>query len=119
MTTTGTTAGLRLKQRQGWFAAGSGFRQGVRVLSDGAFKLLVWICLEARRDSGELDATHKELAHALGKSKRTIGQWVAELQSKGACHVRAGINQYEPSRFRISDSYWPYHRDLSPNPHQP
>lgn len=115
MTSATTGRAVRLKEPPGWFAAGSGFRRSLGLLSDGAFKLFVWICLEARRDSGQLEATHKELARALGKSKRVIGRWLAELQAKGICQVEPGSNQYEPTRLRLTDSYWPYERAIATN----
>jgi hypothetical protein len=104
---------IRLKEERGWFAAGESFRRALCQLSDGAFKLFAWLCLEATRTSrhsGQVHATQKELAKALGKSKRAIGRWVAELGAKGLCHVEMATNQHQRTRFQISDSYWPYHR---------
>src|SRR6266487_4682459 len=74
-------------QPAGWFAAGDGFRKALMLLSDGAFRLFSFLCLEADRHTGQHQATQKELAGALGKSKRIIGNYVAELQAKGICDV--------------------------------
>jgi len=101
---------LRLKEPVGWFAAGEGFRNAVGLLSDGAFKLFAYLSLQANRRTGCLAATHKELATALGKSKRIIGSYVAELEAKEVCKVRAGKNQFIATVYEISDRYWPYHR---------
>jgi hypothetical protein len=101
---------LSLKEPTGWFAAGDAFRKALALLSDGAFRLFAYLCLEADRRSGRFRATHKELASALGKSKRVIGIYVAELQAKGVCHVQSGKNQFAGTIFEISDSFWPYHR---------
>jgi len=104
---------IRLKEERGWFAAGESFRTALCQLSDGAFKLFAWLCLEATRtsrESGQVQATQKELANALGKSKRVIGRWSAELQASGVCSVEPGTNQHERTRFQICDPYWPYHR---------
>jgi hypothetical protein len=101
---------LRLKEATGWFAAGDAFQKALASLSDGAFKLFVYLCLEADRRTGCFQATHKELAHALGKSKRVIGTYVAELEAEGICFVQPGKNQFAGTRFEISDNYWPYHR---------
>jgi hypothetical protein len=57
-----------------------------------------------------LRATHKELAVALGKSRRAIGVYTAELVTAGICRVKAGKNQFAATTFEISDDYWPYHR---------
>jgi hypothetical protein len=101
---------LRLKQATGWFAAGDAFRKAMPLLSDGAFKLFVYLCLESDRRNGRFPATHKELAVALGKSKRAIGTYVSELEAEGICLVQPGKNQFAGTMFEISDCYWPYHR---------
>jgi len=103
-------ARLRLKESAGWFAAGAGFRRALSLLSDGAFKLFAYFSMEADRRTGCLAATHKELATALGKSKRIIGTYVAELEAKEVCRVRPGKNQFTATVYEISDAYWPYHR---------
>jgi len=102
--------GLTLKEARGWFAAGTGCRKASSLLSDGAFKLFFHLCLEPDRRSGTLQATHKELAAALKKSKRAIGTYAAELESKGICSVQRAVNQFAATTFTITDSYWPYHR---------
>ncbi len=99
---------LSLKEPSGWFAAGNGFRKASTLLSDGAFKLFVYLCMEANRQTGRLQATHQELATALAKSKRSIGTHVRELQVQRFCKVVAANNQYGRTMFEISDSYWPY-----------
>ena len=101
---------LSLKEPSGWFAAGNGFRKASTLLSDGAFKLFVYLCMEANRHTGCLQRTHQELATALGKSKRSIGTHVRELQVQGFCKVVAAHNQYGRTMFEISDGYWPYCR---------
>jgi len=101
---------LRLKEPVGWFAAGEGFRSALGLLSDGAFKLFAHLSLQANRRTGCLAATHRELAAALGKSKRIIGSYVAELEAKEVCIVRLGENQFTATVYEISDRYWPYHR---------
>jgi len=109
-TTQGREGKLRLKEPHGWFAAGSGFRSALGLLSDGAFKLFAYLSLDADRQTGRLAATYKELASALGKSKRIIGSYVGELQQKGVCNVYLAKNQFCATVYEISDGYWPYHR---------
>ena len=94
---------LQLKQQGGWFAAGDGFRRAVGLLSDGAFKLFAWLCMEADRHTGRLESTHIGLARAVGKSKRAIGIYVAELERKGVCRVQTGTNQYARTCFEMCD----------------
>jgi hypothetical protein len=101
---------LSLKQATGWFPVGDTFRKALAILSDGAFKLFAYLCLEADRRTGRFQATHKELALALGKSKRAIGSYVAELDARKVCSVHPGKNQFAHTIFEISDSYWPYRR---------
>lgn len=103
-------AGLGLKEPAGWFAAGDSFRQAMIRLSDGAFKLFAYLCLQADRRTGQFQATHKELATALAKSKRIIGSYVVELEQKDLCRVRPGKNQFASTVFEISDGYWPYRK---------
>jgi hypothetical protein len=69
--------------------------------------------LEADRHSGLYRGTQKDLAAALGKSKRIIGTYVAELQMKGIGGIVPGKNQFAPTVFKISDRYWPYQRSGS------
>jgi hypothetical protein len=111
---------LSLKEPTGWFAAGQSFRKALALLSDGAFKLYVYLCLEADRRTGRVQATHKGLAMALGKSKRVIGTYVAELEAEGICIVKAGKNQFEGTTLEISNDFWPYHRtaNCSESPEQ-
>jgi hypothetical protein len=101
---------LCLKDPSGWFAAGASSRQALRILSDGAFKLFFYLCLEADRRTGRLEATQAELAQAIRKSRRIVGKYVEELESKEVCTVRSGSNQHARTCFEIRDKYWPYHR---------
>lgn len=105
-----TNEHLSLKEAPGWFVAGDAFRKALVSLSDGAFRLFVYLCLEADRRTGCFRATHKDLATALRKSKRVIGSYVAELETEGVCLVKPGKNQFAGTIFEICDSYWPYHR---------
>jgi len=115
-----TNGRLSLKEPTGWFAAGNSFRKALALLSDGAFRLFAYLCLEADRRTGRLRATHKELAVALGKSKRAIGMYTAELETAGICRVKAGKNQFAGTIFEIADDYWPYRRaaDCPESPEQ-
>jgi hypothetical protein len=78
------------------------------MLSDGAFRLFAYLCLEANRRTGRFQTTHKELALALGKSKRAIGSYAAELEAREICSVNPGKNQFAHTTFEISENYWPY-----------
>jgi hypothetical protein len=99
-----------LKESTGWFAAGNSFRRALPLLSDGAFKMFSYVCLEADRRTGRYEAVQTELAAALRKSRRIVGQYIRELEGKGVCNVRHGKNQYARTCFEIRDEYWPYTR---------
>jgi hypothetical protein len=106
---------LRLKEPSGWFVAGTSFRQALRILSDGAFKLFTYLCLQANRRTGRFEAGQKELAKAIRKSRRIVGKYIEELECKGVCIVRPGKNQYDRTCFEIRDEYWPYQRTTTEN----
>jgi hypothetical protein len=102
-----------LKQSTGWFAAGDGFHQALTLLSDGAFKLFAYIWVKADRQTACFQATQKDLAIVLGKSRRILGSYVSELSEKKVCRVHMGTNQFVCTTFEICDAYWPYHRSHS------
>jgi hypothetical protein len=104
---------LRLKQSAGWFPADDSFVKALTVLSDGAFKFFTFLCLKANRRTGQHQATQRELAVRLGKSRRIIGSYIAELQERGICKVQLARNQYARTIFEICDDYWPYERKAS------
>jgi hypothetical protein len=102
--------GSKLKTSSGWFAAGASFQRALILLSDGTFKLFAYVCLESDRGTGRLEASQTDLARVLGKSRRIIGKYIAELERKGICVIIPGKNQYAPNTFEILDAYWPYIR---------
>ena len=53
---------LILKSPRGWFAAGAEVQKAMDLLSDGAFRLFVYLCLNARRDTGVLEGSLTQLA---------------------------------------------------------
>lgn len=92
-----------LKRASGWFAAGAEVLQAARRLSDGAFKVFVWICLHADRSSGCLRVTGADLARSLGKPEAEIRAHLEELVRSGICRSTAGS-------IAVRESYWPYQR---------
>ena len=105
---------LTLKHATGWFAAGREMQQALALLSDGAFKL--YVCLQAERSSGRLRFPQNELAHSLGKSSRSITNYLKELRRQGVCQVQAAANQHQTGSIEIVDRFWPYHKQLSETP---
>ena len=86
------------------------------MLSDGAFKLYVYVCLQAERSSGRLRFRQNELAQSLGKSPRSITSYLKELQRQDVCQVQAAANQHQRGSIEIADCFWPYHKRLSETP---
>ena len=107
---------LTLKHHTGWFAAGREMQQALALLSDGAFKLYVYVCLHAERSSGRLKFRHSELAQSLGKSSRSITSYLNELHRQRVCQVQAAANQHQTGSIEIADRFWPYHKQLSEAP---
>jgi hypothetical protein len=99
---------LRLKKSNGWFPAGENFLQAMTQLSGGAFKLFVFLCLNADRQTAAYTVGQRSLASAIGKSKPATEEYIAELKNKGFCSVRPSRIPYVGTSFRINEKYWPY-----------
>ena len=97
---------LVLKESTGWFAAGWTFADAMSVLSDAAFKLFAWLCLNADRHTGQVRIMTAEIAQALGKSESEIQTARDELVKRGVC--RGSDLEIE-----IADRYWPYEKQTS------
>ena len=101
---------LALKHPTGWFAAGAEMAQALSLLSDGAFKLFVYVCLKADRASGQMPWRQAELARQLGKSLRSMTTYLEELRDRGVCHFEPAANQHQTGRIEIAEVFWPYVR---------
>jgi hypothetical protein len=99
---------LQLKQPSGWFAAGRELAGALELLSDGTFKLFVWLCLHAERSRGALSATPAQLARALGKKETDIHLALDELQRQDVCTLRTDGD------IEMRDRFWPYQRQCDP-----
>lgn len=100
---------LVLKQSTGWFAAGWEFAEAATALSDAAFKLFAWLCLNADRHTGRLRISTAELARSLGKSEGEIQTASQELLQRGVCCPGTGLEM------EIADRYWPYEKQARPS----
>jgi len=103
----------RLKHPTGWFAAGREVARAMALLSDGAFKLYVHLCLNANRRTGRLRAEHGGLAKACRKSRRSIVTYLEELRRNGVCSIQAAVNQHLGGEIEICDTFWPYEKPRS------
>ena len=100
----------KLKHPTGWFAAGREVARAMALLSDGAFKLYVHLCLNANRRTGRLRAEHGGLAKACRKSRRSIVTYLEELRRNGVCSIQAAVNQHLGGEIEICDTFWPYEK---------
>jgi hypothetical protein len=100
----------KLKRSSGWFAAGREVSRALALLSDGAFRLFVYFCLNADRRTGQMRITHGDLAKAVGRSRRSIIIYMEELQRRQVCRVQSAANQHASGHIEICDSFWPYEK---------
>lgn len=99
---------IALKNPTGWFAAGREVSRAMAVLSDGAFKVYMHVCLTADRSTGRMKIAHGDLAVALKKSRRSVVNYVEELRQCQVCRIEAARNQYAAGHIEVCDSFWPY-----------
>lgn len=100
----------KLKHPTGWFAAGHEVTHALELLSDGAFKLYIYLCLHADRRTGQLCTEQGRLAKAVGKCRRSVVTCLDELQQRGVCSIHAAVNQHVGGQIEIRDAFWPYER---------
>jgi hypothetical protein len=103
---------FRLKKNNGWFPAGESFLNAMSVLSDHTFKLFVFVCLNADRETATYTASVTRLTAVLGRFRTEVDRYIAELQNKKVCLVNRA--PYSPITFRVLDAYWPYECDAGP-----
>jgi len=101
---------LILKNPRGWFAAGAEVQKAMDLLSDGAFRLFLYLCLNARRDTGSLEGSLTQLAKNVKRGQHTVRQYLREMQSAGICHFRFGFAPGGDGEVVIMDDFWPYQR---------
>lgn len=103
---------LILKHPTGWFAAGREFAHAMALVSDGAFKLYVHVCLAANRHTGCLVTSSDELAGAVKQSQERVASLLAELEDRAVC----AVDRHNGSNLalEISDRFWPYQKQPSP-----
>src|SRR5207249_9544973 len=95
-----STARLILKQPSGWFAAGREVAQALALLSDGAFKLYIHLCLEADRHTGRVGIEMAEWMRVLRKDPASIEAAFGELQGHDICRSEEHTSELQ-SRFDL------------------
>jgi len=101
-----SAARLILKQPTGWFAAGREVAQALELLSNGAFKLYLHLCLEADRYTGRVKIELVELTRILRRGPASIEADFGELQAQGICE------RYQ-DQVEICDRFWPYQKQVA------
>jgi hypothetical protein len=99
---------ITLKSPTGWFAAGREVSHAMAVLSDGAFKLYMHVCITAERSTGRMKLAHGDIATALKKSRRSIVTYLEELREHQICSIEAARNQHAAGQIEVCDPFWPY-----------
>jgi hypothetical protein len=101
-----SAARLILKQPTGWFAAGREVAQALALLSDGAFKLYIHLCLQADRHTARGVLNLAELTQVLQKDPAMIEASLVELHLHQVCQRRG-------DRIEICDRFWPYQKQAA------
>jgi|SRR5580704_7131200 hypothetical protein len=96
-----TPARLRLKRPTGWFAAGQEVAAALEVLSGDAFKLYVYLCLNAERQTGRI-AGNNDAARLFPGAGQSQVAW-EELFRQQICVRRE-------TAVEICDRFWPYEK---------
>jgi hypothetical protein len=97
-----------LKNPTGWYAAGREVSRAMALLSDGAFKVYMHVCLTADRSTGRMKIAHGDLAATLKKSRRSIVSYLEELRKQQICNIEAARNQHAAGYIEVCDPFWPY-----------
>jgi hypothetical protein len=104
---------LVLKNPRGWFAAGAEVQKAMTLLSDGAFKLFVYLCLNARRDTATLEGSLTQLAKNNKKGQHTLRLYLREMEASGVCRFRFTHSPAGNGFVEITEEFWPYQRSAS------
>ena len=104
---------LRLKRPTGWFAAGQEMAAALALLSDAAFKLYVFLCLNVDRHSARMVWEPMELANLLQRDRQSVTEALEELCRCQVCmrHPDAeGRIALDRLSVEICDRFWPYEK---------
>ena len=99
---------LRLKRPTGWFAAGQEVAAALPLLSDAAFKLYVFLCLNVNRHSARKVWEPMELANLLQRDRPSMTDALEELCRREVC-IRHPDAEGRIA-IEICDRFWPYEK---------
>ena len=83
----------------------------MELLSDAAFKLYIYICLHAERNTGCLDLVETNMARALGKSPQLIQGYIEEMERQGIRRRWHAGKDQGFDQIEVCDDFWPYEKD--------
>ena len=104
---------LRLKRPTGWFAAGQEMAAALALLSDAAFKLYVFLCLNVSRHSARMVWEPMELANLLQRDRQSVTDALEELCRREVCIRRPAADgriALDRLSVEICDRFWPYEK---------
>jgi hypothetical protein len=104
---------LRLKRSTGWFAAGQEVATALPLLSDAAFKLYVFLCLNVNRHSARMVWEPMELANLLQRDRQSVTDALEELCRWEVCIRRPAADgriALDRLSVEICDRFWPYEK---------
>jgi len=107
---------LVLKNPHGWFAAGAEVQRAMDLLTDGAFKLFVYLCLNARRDTGVLEGSLTQLAKNVKKGQHTVRLYLREMEAASICRFRFNRSPLGRGVVEVSEQFWPYQKSSRETP---
>jgi hypothetical protein len=93
------------------FAGDKSLYKALRLLSDGSFKLFVYLLLNADRQTGCVQTGFNDLASKLNRSNQHIADSIDELRRKGVCSVYPADDSFSPMLVSICSQYWPHERE--------
>jgi hypothetical protein len=99
---------LRLKRTTGWFAAGQEVALALPLLSDAAFKLYVFLCLNVNRHSARKVWEPMELANLFQRDHPSMTDALEELCRREVCIRHPDANGR--IAIEICDRFWPYEK---------
>ena len=103
-----STERLTLKNPRGWFAAGAEVEKAMTILSDGAFRLFIYLCLNARRDNGVLENSLTQLVENARRGRNSVRKYLREMADAGICCFSFSHNPMGKGIIEMNQAFWPY-----------
>jgi len=97
-------ARLRLKHASGWFAAGQEVALALEILSAEAFRLYLYLCLYAERQTGRIVWNADDAARLFHGGSEEVQAAMAELCREQVCTASGAVE------VEIRDRFWPYEK---------